>query len=136
MPRSTALAERVLHEGRLLARVRHPNVLTVFEAETREGRVGICMEFIKGQTLDQVLGKQGPFGAREALLVGLDLCRALAAVHNSGLVHRDVKAQNVMREEGGRIVLMDFSSGQELREPGERCCRAWPARLSIWLPRF
>ncbi len=113
-----SLAERVLHEGRLLARVRHPNVLTVFEAESREGRVGICMEFIKGQTLDQVLDKQGPFGAREALLVGLDLCRALAAVHNSGLVHRDVKAQNVMREEGGRIVLMDFSSGQELREPG------------------
>jgi TolB-like protein len=113
-----SLSERVLREGRLLARVRHPNVLTVFDAEVRDGRVGICMELIKGQTLDQALGQHGPFSAREAALIGLDLCRALAAVHAAGLVHRDVKAQNVMREEGGRIVLMDFSSGQELRQEG------------------
>jgi TolB-like protein len=116
--RFESLSERVLREGRLLARVRHPNVLTVFDAEQRDGRIGICMELIKGQTLDQALGKHGPFSAREALFIGLDLCRALAAVHAAGLVHRDVKAQNVMREEGGRIVLMDFSSGQEQREAG------------------
>ena len=60
----------------------------------------------------------GPLSAREAIGVGVDLCRALAALHAAGLLHRDIKAQNVMREVGGRIVLMDFSGAQSIqREP-------------------
>ena len=54
----------------------------------------------------------GPFSAREAAQIGVDLCHALAAVHGAGLLHRDIKATNVMREGGGRIVLMDFGAGQ------------------------
>ena len=111
-----------LQEGRMLARVRHAHVATVHGAEEHEGRPGLWMEFIRGRTLEEVLREQGPFGAREAAGVGLDLCRALAAVHAAGLVHRDIKAQNVMREEGGRIVLMDFGAGRDVRieshEPG------------------
>jgi tRNA A-37 threonylcarbamoyl transferase component Bud32/tetratricopeptide (TPR) repeat protein len=105
------LAAKVLNEGRLLARVRHRNVVTVHGVDTHEGRVGLWMEFIRGNTLEQLLERQGPFGGREASLLGQDLCRALAAVHAAGLVHRDVKAQNVIREEGGRLVLMDFGTG-------------------------
>jgi serine/threonine protein kinase/TolB-like protein/tetratricopeptide (TPR) repeat protein len=105
------LVGKVLHEGRLLARVRHPNVVVVHGVEARGDRVGLWMEFIRGATLEQLLERQGLFGAREAALIGQDLCRALAAVHAAGLVHRDVKAQNVMREEGGRVVLMDFGTG-------------------------
>ena len=52
--------------------------------------------------------------AREVIGIGLDLCRALSALHAAGLLHRDIKAQNVMREVGGRIVLMDFSGVQAL----------------------
>lgn len=105
------LAAKVLNEGRLLARVRHRNVVTVHGVDTHDGRVGLWMEFIRGNTLEQLLERQGPFGGREASLLGQDLCRALAAVHAAGLVHRDVKAQNVIREEGGRLVLMDFGTG-------------------------
>jgi len=114
------LAAKVLHEGRLLARVRHPNVVSVYGVEAHGDRVGLWMEFIRGCTLEQLLERQGLFGAREAALIGQDLCRALASVHASGLVHRDVKAQNVMREEGGRVLLMDFGTGMEVRddEPG------------------
>jgi serine/threonine protein kinase len=54
------------------------------------------------------------FGPREATIVAIDLCRALAAVHAAGLVHGDIKAQNVMREAGGRTVLMDFGAGRDL----------------------
>ncbi|MDX1388769.1 MAG: serine/threonine-protein kinase, partial [Acidobacteriota bacterium] len=61
-------------------------------------------------------GERGAFGAEEAALIGTDICRALAAVHAAGLVHRDVKTGNVMREEGGRIVLLDFSSVTERSE--------------------
>ena len=67
--------------------------------------------FFHGRTLEQVLREQGPFGPAEATLIGLDLCRALSAVHRVGLLHRDIKAHNVMREDGGRVVLMDFGTG-------------------------
>ncbi|MGE0816283.1 MAG: protein kinase [Vicinamibacterales bacterium] len=106
---------RVVDEGRLLARVRHPHVITVYGAEPRDGVVGLWMELIEGRTLQQLVEANGPLGAREATGIGLDLCRALAAVHAAGLVHRDVTARNVMREEGGRIVLMDFGAGRDVR---------------------
>lgn len=109
------LADRVLREARLLARVKHSSVVQVFGADSHDGRVGFWMEFIRGTALEELLRKHGPFGPREAMLIGLDVCGALAAVHRAGLVHRDVKAQNVMREEGGRIVLMDFGTGEEMR---------------------
>lgn len=104
---------RVVNEGRLLARVRHPNVITVYGAEPRDGRIGIWMEFIRGRTLHNIVEQQGPLGPREAAAVGIDLCQALAAVHRAGLLHRDVTARNVMREDGGRVVLMDFGAGHE-----------------------
>src|SRR5262245_54408272 len=106
-------SSRIVREGRLLARVRHPNVISVHSVEIHEGRVGLCMELIRGRTLEDVLQKRGRFSAREAALVGIDLCRALAAIHGSGLIHRDVKAQNVMREDGGRTVLMDLGTSRE-----------------------
>jgi serine/threonine protein kinase len=111
-----SLASSVLKEGRLLARVRHTNVVTVFGAETHDQRVGLWMELVRGRSLADLLGEQGKLGAREAALIGLDLCRALTAVHGAGLVHRDLKARNVMREEGGRILLMDFGAGRDLRD--------------------
>lgn len=117
--RQTAeLAEKILHEGRILARVRHRNVVTVFGVEEQDGRIGLWMEYIRGRTLEQLLRSTGSFGAREAALIGQELCRALAAVHKAGLVHRDIKAQNVMREEGGRLVLMDFGAGQYVHAAG------------------
>jgi serine/threonine-protein kinase len=111
--RDAPASRRFLREGRLLARVRHPNVVIVHGAGEHNGQVGLWMELIRGRTLEQELKARGPFSSDEARLIGLDLCRALAAVHEAGLVHRDVKAQNVMRERGGRIVLMDFGAGTE-----------------------
>jgi serine/threonine-protein kinase len=111
---------RMLGEARRLARVRHPHVVLVYGADRREDRVGLWMEFVDGETLDSLVQRSGLLSAREAALVGIDLCRALAAVHAAGLVHRDVKAQNVIRESGGRIVLMDFGTGEEIRRAVDR----------------
>ena len=105
---------QALKEARLLARVRHPNVVTVYGADIADGCVGIWMQLIEGQTLASLLRANGPFSAHEAALVGVDLCRALAAVHAAGLIHGDVKTRNVMREAGGRTVLMDFGTGRDL----------------------
>ncbi len=114
--RRERLASTVIAEARLLAKLRHPNVVTVFGAEVHDGRVGMWMELIRGRSLQELLRDQGPFGAREAALIGIDLCRALAAVHGAGVVHRDVKAENVLREEGGRILLTDFGAGIEVQD--------------------
>jgi hypothetical protein len=114
-----AMVERFLDEARRLARVRHPNVLVVHGADVHEGRAGIWCDLIRGQTLEGWLAPQGKLGAREAAVIGMDLCRALAAIHAAGLVHRDVKTTNVMREEGGRIVLMDFGAMAEVTRGGD-----------------
>jgi tetratricopeptide (TPR) repeat protein len=110
--RATAGTSEIMREGRLLARVRHPNVVTVYGVDQHDDAVGLWMEFVDGLTLSRAIATGGAMGAREAALIGVDLCCAVAAVHRAGLLHRDIKAQNVMREGSGRIVLMDFGAGK------------------------
>jgi len=105
---------RIIEEGRRLAHVHHQNVVTVYGAEHNAGQIGLWMEFIEGSTLEQILTDQGPLCPDETMVIGRDVCRALAAVHDSGAIHRDIKASNVMREPGGRIVLMDLGVSCEI----------------------
>jgi Protein kinase domain len=108
--------DRALEEPRRLASVRHNHVVIVHDARYSDGHVGICMELIRGESLAQILSRRGLFGVDEAVSCGKKVCRALSAIHRAELVHNDVKAQNVMREDGGRIVLMDFGAGRSLRD--------------------
>ena len=103
-----------LKEARLLAKVSHPNVVRVYRVERIADEVGIAMELIRGRTLSQVVHTTGPLAAHEAAVIGMDVCRAVAAVHGAGMIHGDVKAHNVMRETGGRTILMDFGAGRML----------------------
>ncbi len=118
-PAAGMTTDEFLDEARRLARVRHENVLRVHGADTYDGRVGMWTELVRGDTLEKLLSQRGRMGAAEASAIILPLCRALAAVHQAGLVHRDVKASNVMREDGGRVVLMDFGSGGKLPAVGQ-----------------
>jgi hypothetical protein len=102
---------RMLAEARRLAKISDGRVVTVHGADIHGDDVGIWMELIDGSTLEALLALQGPMSAREAAGIGVELAHALAAVHGAGLLHRDLKAQNVMRGRGGRIVLMDFGTG-------------------------
>jgi serine/threonine-protein kinase len=108
----------IIDEGRLLARVHHPNVVTVYGADRIDGCVGVWMEFIHGRTLDQSLKELGTLSETQAADIGVQVCHALTAVHRAGLLHRDIKAQNVMREDGGRLVLMDFGAGRDFDTGG------------------
>jgi hypothetical protein len=74
----------VIPEGRTLAKVRDPNIVSVLGLETHGDQVGLCMEFVHGETLEKRLGAKGTFSAQEAMLVGQDVCRALVAVHRAG----------------------------------------------------
>jgi TolB-like protein/Tfp pilus assembly protein PilF/tRNA A-37 threonylcarbamoyl transferase component Bud32 len=107
-------ANSIIQEGRLLAKVRHPNVVTIHGAEQIGDRIGLWMEFVRGHTLEQQLKQGTVFPPADVIGIGVELCRAVSAVHAAGLLHRDIKAHNVTRAEDGRVVLMDFGTGREL----------------------
>ena len=122
---------RMLHEARMLVRVRHLNVVMVHGADVHGGRMGFWMDFVEGATLHDAIRREGPRSASEAFAWGQDLCRALAAVHGAGIVHRDVKAQNVMRRTSdGRLVLMDFGAGELLGTPRAGAAAGTPMYLA------
>ncbi len=114
-----ASSSDVIHEGRLLAKVHHPNVVTVHGAERIDGRVGVWMEYVDGRTFAEEVQASGPRPAAEVIEIGITLCGALAAVHDAGLLHRDIKAQNVMRATDGRILLTDFGAGHARDDASE-----------------
>jgi serine/threonine-protein kinase len=109
-----ARASSIIHEGRLLARVRHPNIVTIYGAERIGETIGLWMERVDGETVEQRLSRRSPLEPSAAIEIGIQICHAVAAVHKAGLLHRDIKAQNVMLAKEGRAVLMDFGTGREL----------------------
>jgi serine/threonine-protein kinase len=109
-------ATSIIQEGRLLARVRHPNVVTIYGAERIGNWIGLWMELVHGRTLEEIVTGGRVFSATEVIEIGIELCRAVSAVHTAGLLHRDIKAQNVMVADDGRVVLMDFGTGRELSD--------------------
>ena len=99
--------ERFLDEARRLVKIHHPNALELLGADRRDGRLGYWSEPHEGSTLEELLAREGPFEAGEVRRIGLELCRALTAIHAVGIIHREVRTTNVLRLEGGRVVLLD-----------------------------
>lgn len=109
--------ERALREAKALAKISHPNVVAVFESGLVEARVWIAMEYVAGTTL-RAWQQQRPAPQRQAILRHwVDVGRGLAAVHDAGLVHRDVKPSNVLIAEDGRARLIDFGLVRDPRQP-------------------
>jgi Tol biopolymer transport system component len=125
-----ARASSIIQEGRLLARVRHPNVVTIYGAERIGDRIGLWMEFVKGETLEEVLRRRKVLTPAEVVKIARELCQAIAAVHGAGLLHRDIKAQNVVLTADGRVVLMDFGSGREADDDPGRTLAGTPLYLA------
>lgn len=105
---------RMLAEGRRLARLDHPNVVRVHGAAGHDGLTGLWMEYLDGENLGEHLEGRSRFSTGEAALAGMEICKALAAIHEAGLLHRDVKLENVVRTRDGRLVLADLGSGMEI----------------------
>ena len=126
----TGGATSAIQEGRALARVRHPNVVTIYGAERIGTHVGLWMEFIRGRTLHQTLAEGGTFEPPTVAAIGVELARALGAVHDAGLVHGDIKTQNVMLAEDGRVVLMDFGAGRDLAQLPQAASAGTPMYLA------
>ena len=99
--------DRFEREAQMLARLAHPNLVSVYDAGEFDGEVFMVLELIEGLTLAQRL-QRGPMGEDEVRVVGLDLAKALGYVHQKGIVHRDVKPSNVLFDGEGRTRLGDF----------------------------
>jgi serine/threonine-protein kinase len=99
---------RFRDEARAAARLTHPNVVGVLDRGVDRGREYIVFEFVDGETLKQIVLREGPLPPARAAALGCGVARALAAAHTRGIVHRDVKAQNVLVGADGRPRVADF----------------------------
>jgi eukaryotic-like serine/threonine-protein kinase len=107
--RDTALRERFVRETRLVASFSHPNIVPVFAVEESDDLVAFAMGYIEGETLADRVRRAGPLAVREAVRLLQDIGYALAYAHGRGVVHRDIKPDNIMIERAtGRALLMDF----------------------------
>ncbi|MEU1801505.1 serine/threonine-protein kinase [Streptomyces sp. NPDC019937] len=102
------LRTRMRREARAAARIRHPGVITVHDVADEDGLPVIVMELIDGPSLDDLIDERGVVEPLEAARIGAKVADALAAGHDVGVLHRDVKPGNVLIDRGGRVVLTDF----------------------------
>ncbi|WP_410813570.1 serine/threonine-protein kinase [Micromonospora sp. 067-2] len=99
---------RTLREARAAARLNHPAVVRLYDVVPVEGSPWIVMEYVPSRTLQDVLDDEGPLEPTRAARIGLALLGALHAAHSAGVLHRDVKPQNVLMAHDGRVMLADF----------------------------
>ncbi|MCE9584846.1 MAG: protein kinase [Planctomycetes bacterium] len=103
--------ERFRREARAAAKLRHPNIVPVYETGTESGKAYFAMEFVKGRSLERGL-KEAPLRRRAEIV--RDVARALEFAHGLGVVHRDIKPANIMLAEDGRPVVMDFGLAKHM----------------------
>ena len=108
LARDEDLRRRFLREARLAARLAHPNVVRIFDVGEDEGRPFMAMEYVEGETLAELVARRGPLPAAEVARLGAQACAGLSAAHAAGLVHRDVKPQNLLLGTDGVLKLGDF----------------------------
>src|SRR6266850_6032564 len=111
-----AFAERFTREGRLLARLNHPNIVTVHDFGQANGFFYLLMEFVDGVNLRQAM-RAGRFTPEQALAVVPKICEALQFAHNEGVLHRDIKPENILLDSKGRLKIADFGIAKLIGEP-------------------
>jgi eukaryotic-like serine/threonine-protein kinase len=111
-----SVRRRFVREARLAARLSHPNVVSVYDAGEDEGRPYIVMEHIEGESLADVLAARGRLPADEARGLALQAAQGLAHAHEAGLVHRDIKPQNLILRDDGTIKVADFGIARAAEE--------------------
>ncbi|MEO3804149.1 Stk1 family PASTA domain-containing Ser/Thr kinase [Nonomuraea sp. B1E8] len=103
-----AFVRRFIGEAKSVASLSHPNIVHVFDQGTDTDVVYLSMEYVPGRTLRDILRDRGRLPAREALEIMIPVLAALGAAHQAGLVHRDVKPENVLMTDDGRVKVVDF----------------------------
>ncbi|MER7500150.1 protein kinase [Nonomuraea pusilla] len=107
-PERDGFALRTLREARAAGRVAHPGVAAVYDVLEERGHPWIVMQLVPSRTLGELIREEGPLPPRQVAAIGLQLLEALRAAHAAGVLHRDVKPDNVLLADDGRAVLTDF----------------------------
>jgi serine/threonine-protein kinase len=129
--RNQALLERFHGEVRVARLVSHPNVCRVYDIGQVEGMPFISMEYVDGEDLASLLTRIGRLPADKAVETGRKLCAGLAAAHDRGVIHRDLKPQNIMINKRGEVVIMDFGLAAIANElTGAEARNGTPAYMS------
>jgi predicted Ser/Thr protein kinase len=110
--------ERFRREARSVAQLSHPNIVTVIDRGEDESRQFIVFEFVDGENLKQLIRRTGPLPVRDAIQMALQMARALSFAHSRGLVHRDVKPQNVLLNDDGQAKMTDFGIARSVDVQG------------------
>jgi serine/threonine-protein kinase len=110
--------ERFRREARAAAQLSHPGIVTVIDRGEEDGRQFIVFEYVEGETLKELVERDGPIPARRAIELGLEIGRAIAFAHQQGLIHRDVKPQNVLLSDDGRARVTDFGIARSIEAVG------------------
>ena len=106
--------ERFRREARAVAQLAHPNIVTVIDRGEDDGRQFIVFEYVEGENLKELLMRTGPLPISRVVELALEMARALSFAHQLGLVHRDVKPQNVLLNGDGRAKMTDFGIARSL----------------------
>ncbi len=106
--------ERFRHEARSVAQLAHPNIVTVIDRGEDQGRQYIVFEFVDGKNLKELIVRSGPLPLQRAVELAIAVADGLAFAHERGLVHRDVKPQNVLLTENGSVKVTDFGIARSL----------------------
>jgi len=104
----SGLRERFIREARSVARLRHSNIVIVYDVGEDRGRPFMAMEYIAGETLGTILRRQPPLPLTRRLSIVEDLCAGLAHAHSAGIIHRDIKPANLMIDGDGVLKILDF----------------------------
>ena len=114
--------ERFQREARAAARLNHPNIVQVYDQSQTAGMSYIVQEYVEGETLKDLIRRESPIEPRRAITIGLQILAALRVAHQQGVIHRDVKPQNILVQPDGKIKVADFgiaSAGDtEMTEAG------------------
>jgi eukaryotic-like serine/threonine-protein kinase len=118
MASNPAILARFKQELLLSRQVTHKNVIRIYDLGDADGVKFITMEFVEGRDLRTLIQQKKKFSPEEAVEVIQQVCHALEAAHGVGVIHRDLKPQNIMREDGGRILVMDFGLARTIQGDG------------------
>jgi tetratricopeptide (TPR) repeat protein/predicted Ser/Thr protein kinase len=118
LARHPEVLQRFKQEIILARDVTHPNVVRIFDLGTANGLKFITMEFVEGRDLKSFLNEGRTFDADETIEIMLQVCRALEAAHKAGVVHRDLKPQNIMLDAEGKVLVMDFGVARSMESTG------------------
>ncbi|GAA3208093.1 serine/threonine-protein kinase [Nonomuraea helvata] len=112
------LNQRTIREARAAGRLDHPSVIVIHDVVEEDGRPWIVMQLVRSRSLAEVLREQGPLTVGQAAVIGGRVLDALRAAHATGVLHRDVKPENVLLADDGRVVLTDFGIASLEAEAG------------------